>query len=206
MSWAETAAFVASVATTVAAVAVVVTARIYYAQLRAMTQARELESLLAIMDYVDRLDLRKARYLFLEYGSELRALFDVPFSWDSRRKINQRIAELSGGELTIHNIDLTLNALNNVSYLVRNGYAPADTAEAFMKNSLLHAWYAFEPYIQHRRARPDTIGEPSRYAEHFEWIVVHKYGREPLANQPLRPTSGPNASPRTEGPSEAARG
>ena len=162
---------VGSWATVVAAVAVVVTVVIYQRQLIAMTRARQLDSLVVIMKYLEDMSLRKARYFMFEHGKELRDLFDVPFSWEARREFDRRVHELSGNELGIHDVDLAINALNNVCFLVRNGYAPPDVVDAFLKNSLLHAWHAFEPYAYHRRRRPDSIGESSQYAAHLEWVV-----------------------------------
>lgn len=172
----EIASLSASIATVIAAVAVVATALIYHRQLQAMTKARQMESLLVIMTYVEDLELRRARYFMFEHGAALRHLFDAPFSWDTRRAIDVRVRELSANELGLHNLDLVLNALNNVCFLVRHDYAPPDAVNAFMKNSLLHAWYAFEPYVYHRRRRPDTIGEPSQYAVHLEWVIRNKCG------------------------------
>jgi hypothetical protein len=188
MTWIDIASLVSSIATTMASVAVVVTAIIYYGQLRTMRKARELESLMVIMKYVDNLELRKARYLMLEHAQDLQPLLAAPFSPATREATDKRVRELSSGELTIHNVDLALNALNNVCYLIHSEYAPVDAA-AFMKNSLLRAWQAFEPYIRHRRGRRDTIGEPSRYAADFEWVVVNKYKRDKLPDQALHPTA-----------------
>jgi hypothetical protein len=166
----------ASIGTVIAAAAVVVTAAIYHGQLQTMTKARQMESLLVIMRYVEDLDLRRARYFMFEHGAALRHLFDAPFSWEARRAIDARVRDLSSNEIGLHNIDLVLNALNNVCFLVRYEYAPPEAIDAFLKNSLLHAWYAFEPYIHHRRKRPDTIGEPSQYAAHLEWVVKQRCG------------------------------
>lgn len=171
-----------SVATVVAAVGVLVTVVIYQRQLLAMTKARQLDSLVVIMKYLEDRSLRLARYFMFEHGDELRHLFDVPFSWEARRAFDRHVRELSGNELGIHDIDLALNALNNVCFLVRHEYAPQEVVDAFLKNSLLHAWHAFEPYVHHRRRRPDKIGEPSRYAVHLEWVVRNmcmKPGRPP---------------------------
>lgn len=180
MTSAEIATIISSAAATVAAAAVVVTAVIYLAQLRAMTRARELDSLLAIMRSVDSISFRRARYVFLEHHEALRPFLTAPFSWDSRTALDLKIRELSSS-VELHDVDLVLNALNNASYLIRHGFAPADSAEGFLKNSMLHSWNAFEGYIRYRRTRPDTIGERSRYAEHFEWVLVNKYGRGAVA-------------------------
>ena len=167
----QIASFAAAVATTIAAVAVVVTAVIYYGQLKAMRTARQLESILAIIKYLDDIDFRRARYFMAEHGEKLRTLLDAPFSWDTRKAIDQKIRELTSDELGLHNIDLSLNSINNICFLVRQGYAPPAVVDAFMKHSLLHTWDAFSPYIHHRRNRPDTIGSKSWYAQHLEWVV-----------------------------------
>lgn len=180
----------ASIATIIASLAVVITAVIYQRQLAAMTKARQLDSLIVILKYLEDLSLRRARYFMFEHGSELRDLFDVPFSWAARQEFDRRVRQLSENQLGIHDIDLALNALNNVCFLVRQDYAPRDVIDTFLKNSLLHAWNAFEPYAHHRRNRPDNIGEPSQYAVHLEWVVRNMCGwRERQASreaQPLR--------------------
>lgn len=174
MSWTELASVVASGATVVAAAAVVVTARIYKRQLEAMTTARQLESLLAIMKYAEDSDLRRARYFMLEHGKKLEGVFDQPYSWDTRNAIDSQVRTLSSGTLGIHEIDLALNALNNVCFLVRQEYAPPQVVDAFLKNSVLHAWKAFEPYVKHRRRTETLDGRPSQYAVHLEWVAQNR--------------------------------
>src|SRR4029079_8793531 len=107
----------------------------------------------------------------LEYGDKLSSLFQQPYSWEMRHRVEALVTELRSGKLELHEIDLAVNALNNVCFLIREGYAPPIAAQEFMKNSLLHSWGAFESYIKNRRTRPDTIGTPSQYGAHFEWVV-----------------------------------
>lgn len=183
MTGAEAVSLSASIATIIAAVAVVVTAAIYWRQLKAMTKARETESILAIMSYADNRELRRARYLMLEHSQAFQDLFSVQFSWDSRRAIDARLRQLSAGKVSVDSIDLSLNALNNVCYLIRYGYAPGEAPDALLKNSLLHSWGAFAQYVAYRRTRTGTFEGPSRYAEHFEWIVTQEYGG--LLNGPV---------------------
>ena len=173
MSGAEVASWAASVATVVAAIAVVATAVIYLRQLQAMTKARQLESLVVIMRYSEDLTLRRAGYFMFEHAKQLRALFDVPFSWEARKSIDDRLRQLSAGEFGVLDVDRSLDTLNNMCYLVRRGYAPAEAVDAVLKNSLLHAWHVFGPYVLHRRKRQDMIGEPSHFGEHLEWVVAN---------------------------------
>jgi hypothetical protein len=176
---------IAAVLTTLAVVAGVI---IYKRQLEAMTRARELESLLVIMKYVDDISLRRARYFMLENWEKLSDLLEQPFSWDTRHAIESRMRELSSGTLGVDEIDLAINALNNVSFLVRNKYAPAEAVESFMKNSLLYAWRAFEPYIRSRRTQVDTIGQAEQYGAHFEWIVQMLRYSQTSPNPPIERT------------------
>jgi hypothetical protein len=185
MRWIEVTSLVASLATTLAAVAVVITVAIYYGQLRAMTKSRDLESLILIMSYVNDLEFRRARYLMLEHAHEFQTLFSGPVSWDSRRAADKRIRQISSDEVTLHSVDLAMNALNNVCYLIRYGYAPVEAADALLKHSLLRSWNAFAPYIEHRRSRPDIDGAPSRYAEHFEWVIANKYHHDVVSERPI---------------------
>jgi hypothetical protein len=156
----------------IATIAGVITAWIYYRQLRAMTKARQLEAVLVILRYVDDLDLRHARYFIYEHSDKLKTLFDKPFSWENRRLIDEEVKKLSGDtKVALHHIDLWINALNNICFLVRQEYAPSEVVTGFLKNTLLHCDHAFKPYIKHRQSRDDPIGVPSVYAQHFEWVV-----------------------------------
>jgi hypothetical protein len=171
VSFAEITSWAASAATVIAAIAVVATAVIYQRQLQAMTKARQLESLVVIMKYSEDLKLRKAGYFMFEHAQQLRELFDVPFSWEVRKAIDERLRQLSADEFGILDVDRSLDALNNMCYLIRRGYAPAEAVDAVLRNPVLHAWHVFGPYIHHRRNRPDAIGEPSHFGEHLEWVV-----------------------------------
>ena len=176
MNWIQIASLASSLATVVAAGAVIVTAIIYHRQLGAMTKARQHDSLLVIMKYAGDLQLRRARYLMLEHREKLAPLLAIEYSWQARKTLDQRIRELSLNEVSLHHVDLALNALNNICFLIRNDYAPPD-AMNFMRNTLLHAWPAFEAYIEFRRTRSlSDIAESSRYAEDFKWVVSKVQG------------------------------
>lgn len=101
MTGAEVVSLAASVATIIAAAAVRLFAAIYWRQLKAMTKTRETESILAIMSYADNRELRQARYLMLEHSKTFEDLFSVPFSWESRRAVDDRLKQLSAGEVTV---------------------------------------------------------------------------------------------------------
>ena len=116
MTWIQIASLASSLATVVAAGAVIVTAVIYHRQLGAMTKARQHDSLLVIMKYADDLQLRRARYLMLEHREELAPLLTLKYSWQTRNALDQKIRELSSNELSLHHVDLSLNALNNICF------------------------------------------------------------------------------------------
>ena len=162
------------IVTMIASGAAAAVAWIYYHQLKAMTKARQLESILIILRYIDDIELLRVRYFVYEHAERLKALFDVPYTWENRKIIDEEVRKMSDGKVELHKIDLWINALNNICFLVREEYAPPKVVSDFMKNTLLHCWYAFAPYIEHRRSREDDIGEPSMYAKHLEWVVRNK--------------------------------
>lgn len=176
MDWVRIASLASAAATLVTMVAVVITVCIYVGQLKAMTKARQLDSLLVIMRYADDLQLRRARYFMIEHGDQLAPLLAEQCTPATRSRIDKMIREQTSDELSIHHIDLSLNALNNIGFLIRHNYTPPEAVHGFMKNTLLHGWRAFEPYIRYRRTRDNTIGEPSRYGEHLEWAFDKNQG------------------------------
>lgn len=185
MNWVEIASVISSVATAVAALAVVVTVLIYYGHLKAMTKGRQLESVLVIMSYANDRELRKARHLMLEHQQDQdhERIFVEPFSDTTRREADEKDRQLSSNEVTLHGVDLALNSINNACYLIRYGYAPEEAADVLLKNSLRRSRLAFRSYTEFRRRRPDIHdGGPSRYAEHFKWVIKPKYGE--LNNSP----------------------
>jgi hypothetical protein len=169
--------------TIIATATIVATAWIYHGQLKAMTKARQLESILVILRYIDDIELRRARYFIYEHSGKLKLLLDEPFSWDNRKLIDQEVRRLSNDKVELDKIDLWINALNNICFLVREEYAPPEVISGFMKNTVLHCWYAFTPYIEHRRNRVDDIGEPSMYAKHLQWVVENQLGIQGIPNQ-----------------------
>lgn len=148
----------------------VLTLGVYAFQWHAMVQATKLQALLAILKYFEDGELKRTREFMYEHGERLRKYFKQPFSWTDHDVIDAEIKQTSGGTLGITDIDLGLNALNNVCYLIRKGYASKDLVDGFLRNSLLHMWNAYEGYILYRRTRAD-VRWPSVYAQHLEWVV-----------------------------------
>lgn len=145
----------------------------YYGQLQAMRKARELDSVLTILRYVDDIELRRARWFVIEHGEVIEPLISGPFSWENWHRVNAHMKELSGGTVEIHKVDLWINSLNNISFLVAKGYVPYKVVvDEFMKNALLGCWEHMEPYIRHRQENKIlTRAEPSLYARHLQAMV-----------------------------------
>jgi len=135
-----------------------------------MVRATRLQALLAILKYFEDSELKRTREFMYEHGEKLHKYFREPFSWADHDVIDAEIKRVSGGSLGISDIDLGLNALNNVCYLIRMGYASRDLVDGFLKNSLLHVWNAYGGYVAYRRKRTD-VAWPSVYAAHLEWVV-----------------------------------
>jgi|GEM_PF-5017157 len=161
----------AYLATIIAAVAVTITAAIYYGQLKAMTKARQLESVLKVFEYADNLDLRRVRYFSYQHTNCLADLPDEPFSWECWNQLDKRIKELNSNSFGMYEIDLWINALNNIGFLIREGYAPKAVLTDHLKNIYLHCDRIFGAYIELRKRRADTSEVPSKYAQHFEWAI-----------------------------------
>jgi hypothetical protein len=176
-------ALIGSITTIIASFAVGITAWIYYRQLGAMTKNRQLEAILVVLKYIDDPRLRRARYFVYEHAVELRKLFDVEYSWENRKRIDEKVREMSDRQVELHDIDLWLNALNNICFLAREKYTPPEVISGLMKNTLLHCYHAFKPYIKHRRGRYDDIGEPSMYGKHFQWIAENECMTEETRRQ-----------------------
>jgi hypothetical protein len=151
-------------------VLLVLTLGVYAFQWHAMVQSTRLQALLAILKYFEDSELKRTRDFMYQHGEALRRLFNEPFSWNDKDVIDAEIKKTSGGSLGISDVDLGLNGLNNVCYLIRKGYASQDVVDGFLRNSLLHAWNAYEGYIAYRRRRID-VPWPSVYAQHLEWVV-----------------------------------
>lgn len=158
-------------ATIIAAIAVTVTMLIYYGQLNAMTKARQLESVLKIFEYADRLDLRHVRYFIYQHPNCFDNLPNEPFTWEHWNQLDEKIKKLSDNSLGMYDIDLWINALNNVGFLIREGYAPRIIMTNHMKNIYLRCDQTFHTYIDHRKRRAGMNEEPSMYAQHFEWVI-----------------------------------
>ena len=191
----------ASIATVVASAAIVLTAPIYYRQLTAMSKARQLDSILAILNYTDNLALRRARYIVYEHADTLWSLLPDQADFAGRNAVDARVRELSTNLVGLHEIDLWLNALNNACFLVRYGHAPQEVVTGLLQNSLLHSWRALEPYIRWRRTWRRDIGAPSIYAQHFEWVVkesTRSHGAQGPAAVETSRVAPPQVTVRTE--------
>jgi hypothetical protein len=171
----------AALGTAWAALIITATAIIYALQLKAMKKARQLESLLRILQYVDSPDLRRGRWFVYEHSESLKPLLDSPFSWEQRRRIDDKIKQLSFEKIDLHQVDLSLNAMNNIAYLIREGYAPYEIVPKFLKNTLLRCSVCYGPYIQYRRkyrlvANNALESSASLYGQHLE-LLAHEIRR-----------------------------
>jgi len=172
MNWTQVSTIAASIATIVATIIIGVAAHLAFLQLRAISKTRQLESMLVILRYIDDPDQRRARYFVYQHAERLRDLLDVPFTWENWNHVNDVITRLSGGTVEIFQIDSWISSLNNIAFLIREGYAPANVLTMFMKKPFLRCWKILGPYIeQRRRNRVGLSEEQSMFAYHLEYVV-----------------------------------
>ena len=146
-------------------------------QVREIAQARRLQALLLILQYVDNPDLRRARWFFYQYGQEINKQLDTPFDseWDRRKEMDTAIQRLSEDRVDLDQLDLVLNAFNNISFLVRRKYVRyEDIVPSVVTTTFLQSWDLFSPYVEHRRNSQYRLGSaaktPGSYAEHLLWL------------------------------------
>jgi hypothetical protein len=171
MRSAEIITIAASIATILGTIILAITALVYVLQLRSMNKARQLDSMLSILSYLDNQDLRRVRFLVFEHSERLLELLDVPFTWENWNHVNELVKRWSENRIELYQIDVWINTLNKIAFLIRQGYTPVDVLP-FMRNPFLRCWGTFHPYIKRRREyRMGLPDQPSTFAIHLEWAV-----------------------------------
>ena len=179
MDFVQVISLLAYIATIIAAIAVTVTMLIYYGQLNAMAKARQLEAVLKVFEYADRLDLRHVRYFVYQHPNCFDNLPNEPFTWAHWNELDKKIKDLSDGSLGMYEVDLWINALNNIAFLVRDGYAPQSVLTNHLRNIFVRCDRTFHKYIDHRQSRAgDLIDLQSMYGLHFEWAIQRLHDDE----------------------------
>lgn len=177
----------ANTVTAIAAVAsftvILATAIIYGMMLRDMKKTRQLDSILIILRCVDDMELRRARWFLYQHHKRFNNMLKEPFFWENRNDLKHKVEEMSNGMVTLEKIDLLVNALNNIAFLVLEGYAPEDIGSKFLNTTFLRSWKVLRPYIEFRRVY--RMGLPpeveSKYGKKFQDLVnrlVHDFSHE----------------------------
>jgi hypothetical protein len=170
--WVKISSIIGGLTTGFAAIIIVATATIYGLQLRAIRKANELESILVVLRSIEEPKLRRARWFLYLHPEILRDLGDEPIT-EGWPRLNQKIQELSNGEIDLHQIDLVLNTLNDIAYLINRKHVPAYLVDDFLQHTFHRCLFMHKEYIAYRREHP--LGPPSRdkskYAYHLEKLV-----------------------------------
>jgi hypothetical protein len=167
-----------SIATIVAAIVVVITAAIYWFQLRSMRKARELESALVILRYIDDIETTRARWFMYEHAGSIYNLFDDSPFWENRRRLRRHINKLSGGLTSLEQVEQSISVLNHIAVLIEEGHVSRELIPKYLSSTFLHCWKIFQPYIEHTRRGRETISTvQSNFGRHFENVVKQIGGR-----------------------------
>jgi hypothetical protein len=157
-----------------------------WGQLRGVRQARQLQSILAVFQYLETGNWRRAQWFFYEHARELNLMLqdDVELV-KMREQLDCKIKELSGETVTLEGVEIALNTLNNVAFLLLNGHLPqnflhhGDLANTFRRSATF-----FRPYIDYRRSHSHSNG-PSHYGQDLLTVAAHldngTFGKSRLA-------------------------
>lgn len=156
-------------------VAFVVAGLVAYHQARSHIGLRRLQSTLAIVRYVESLDITYARWFAYEHHEQIDAELEKHFNSEFERlnAIDSLIKKLSGGELNIHKYLFPVVALNVAGYLIEN-HVEEDIISALLASTFLRTWEAYKRFIEYRRVSrfmPDEKLPPTKYAHYLENIV-----------------------------------
>jgi hypothetical protein len=178
--WVKVAAIVGGLSTGLAGMVIIATAVIYGLQLRAIRRANVLESMLVVLRYIEDAELRRARWFLYLHPEILRDLPEMPIT-EGWANLNERVQQASGGKCDLHQIDLVINTLNDIAYLINTKHIPANVVDDFLRHTFQRCWSLYEEYIDYRRKHPlDYQGRQSvqsKYAYHLQGLVERLEGK-----------------------------
>jgi hypothetical protein len=171
--WVKIASIIGGLTTGFAAIIIVATAIIYGLQLRAIRRANELESVLIILRYIEEPTLRRARWFLYQHPEIFLDIPDEPIEkgWPA---LNQRIKKLANEfdeDVDLHQIDLVLNTLNDIAYLINKKHVPDRVVKDFLRHTFERCAFLYGNYIKYRQEHPLDPFTESRYAKHLLKLV-----------------------------------
>jgi hypothetical protein len=172
--WEKIATIVGGLSTGLAAIIIIATAIIYGLQLRAIRRANELESVLIVLRYVEEPKLRLARWFVYQHPEIFQNLPDEPIekSWPTINQKVKTLASESGEDVDLHQIDLVLNTLNDIAYLINNKHVPEKVVNEFLKHTFDRCAFLYADYIKYRQDHPfEPFKGKSDYAKHLMQLV-----------------------------------
>ena len=154
-------------------------------QFRAHRRITEYKAFQDLLRYVEEPSLRRARWFVYHHPEIFHNLPDLPHT-DGWQLINQRVIELSGDQkIDLHSVDLVLNSLNDIAYLVNNRYVPEKIVVDFLGHTFHRCWVLYEPYVEYRRNhRVTPLIDTSKYACELEQLVKRLCKRQTILPTP----------------------
>lgn len=171
---------IAAVAACVSVAVIAITAAIYWRQLLTMNKSWQLQSTLAMLRYLDDEELLRLRWFFYEHHDKLQDLLhpdlSTTFSWEVRDRWNATLRQLSDGSVDFHKLGALIHALDNIAFLVNEGYVPYDPIVSnIMENTFRAGASLFGDYIRYRQHVETQILPNAKTADY-----VPSYGRNLL--------------------------
>ncbi|OLE55414.1 MAG: hypothetical protein AUG51_02855 [Acidobacteria bacterium 13_1_20CM_3_53_8] len=162
-----------SLATAAGVFGIALTVYIYGNQLRTMTKANELESILTVFRYIEDPGLRKVRwFVYHNHPIIFNDLPDVPLE-EGWPIIDNKVRSASKEKFNLHEVDLVLNSLNDIAYLINTEHVPEKLIRNFLKHTFRRCYLSYKPYINYRKTHPipGLDKDSSRYAHHLEEVI-----------------------------------
>jgi hypothetical protein len=153
-----------SAISTAATAIIVFTAALFtYRQVKEASRARQLESALAVLTYINSPDIRNARRLvFTKHEAINREVASNP-TWEELDSFFKRI---SGHKVDLQCFHSYLASLENVSILVLNDLAPDNIIEMYFARMAPHHWTHLQDFIVFLR----NYYHSDDFLQHFEML------------------------------------
>lgn len=172
--WVKIASIIGGLTTGFAAIVIVATAIIYGLQLRAIRRANELEAVLIVLRYIEEPKLRRTRLFVSQHPEIFRNLPDEPIEkgWPALNERVKNFSKESGEDVDLHQIDLVMNTLNDMAYLINQKHIPDEVVGDVLGHTFERCAVLYADYITYRRDHPwEPTKKRNQYAEHLTVLV-----------------------------------
>ena len=139
-------------------------------QVRAANDARRLQAALSILQHLENAEFRRGRWFIHNHMGEVNKMLISPYA-KHRALINERIRQLSQGDIDLAGLNLFVHMLEDLAFLLTRD---SELYNLLIPNMLENMFLAdgkriaeFIAYRQLPENRPGLVAKPSLYARHI---------------------------------------